>query len=65
MILEPPKVYLIADNERIKDKINSMADSLGYAVKSFTSGIEYFNQYKQNRTYKIIHSNPIQINGFP
>ena len=45
MILERPQVYLIADNERIKDKINSMADSLGYAVKSFTSGIEYFNNY--------------------
>ena len=49
MILEPPKVYLIADNGRIKDKINSMADSLGYAVKSFTSGIEYFNNYDKTK----------------
>jgi len=47
--LEQPQVYLIADNERIKDKINSMADSLGYALKSFTSGIEYFNQYDKTK----------------
>ena len=47
--LEHPQVYLIADNERIKDKINSMADSLGYALKSFTSGIEYFNQYDKTK----------------
>ena len=47
--LEQPQVYLIADNERIKDKINSMADSLGYALKSFTSGIEYCNQYDKTK----------------
>ena len=47
--LERPQVNLIADNERIKDKINSMADSLGYAVKSFTSGIEYFNKYDKTK----------------
>lgn len=49
MILERPQVYLIADKERIKDKINLMADSLGYAVKSFTSGIEYFNNYDKTK----------------
>ena len=49
MILEHPQVYLIADNERIKDKINSMADSLGYALKSFASGIEYFNKYDKTK----------------
>ena len=49
MIIEPPKVYLIADNERIKDKINSITDKLGYAVKSFTSGIEYFNNYDKTK----------------
>lgn len=49
MILEHPQVYLIADNERIKDKINSMTDSLGYALKSFTSGIEYFIKYDKTK----------------
>ena len=47
--LEHPQVYLIADNERIKDKINSMADSLGYALKSFVSGVEYFNKYDKTK----------------
>ncbi len=60
MILEHPQVYLIADNERIKDKINSMADSLGYAVKSFVSGVEYFNKYdKTKNSCTIVNLDPI------
>ena len=62
MILEHPQVNLIADNERIKDKINSMADSLGYAVKSFVSGVEYFNQYdKTKNSCTIVNMDSINV----
>lgn len=62
MILEHPQVYLIADNERIKDKINSLADSLGYALKSFVSGVEYFNQYdKTKNSCTIVNMDSINV----
>ena len=48
-LLERPQVNLIIYNEVIEEKITSIVDKLGYAVKSFTSGIEYFNKYDKTK----------------
>lgn len=59
--IDSPVICLIADNEIIQTKIDSIANSLNCVLNCFTNGIEFFEKHNKSKTVcTIVNFDPIQ-----
>ena len=64
MTLEQSNIYLITDNHTIENQLNIISTKLGYALKTFTTGIDFFRNYDKNKnTCTVVDANPIIISS--
>lgn len=59
--IDRPVICLIADNEIIQNKLDSIAKSLNCVLNCFTNGIDFFeNHNKSNTVCTVVNFDPIQ-----